>query len=197
MIYELYMRYTQPHRKYHNLKHIFRMLEVAQNRGMELTEEQVIAIWFHDAVYDVPAGEISNEQKSADLARQFHLSRHTCNAVVGMIVATETVLQPGVPTLTHDQWQICGLDLYDLGTARYWPNRDAIREECGHLSDAEWIDGRSAFLQMILGKETIIGRPFFLSDMESDGWHRDARQNISQELKRLQETSKVLYSRGS
>jgi len=50
MLYELYRRYAEPHRKYHNLAHIFRMFEIAQNREMELTAEQVVAIWFHDAV---------------------------------------------------------------------------------------------------------------------------------------------------
>jgi predicted metal-dependent HD superfamily phosphohydrolase len=197
MIYELYKRYTEPHRKYHNLRHIFRMFEIAQNRGMELNKAQVLAIWFHVSIYDVPAGEVSNEKRSASLAESALIFDAKPPSMISrvrhMVLATEAVLKPEVPDLTDEEWQVCGLDLYDLGTSRYWPNRDDIRSEFGHLSAAEWIDGRSAFLKMMAAKELIIGLPFFGSQSEFENWHVDARSNINQELDFL----KLEVQRGS
>lgn len=186
MIYELYKRYAEPHRRYHNLSHIFRMFEIAQERGVDLSREQVYAIWFHDAVYDIPnEGEASNEQKSADLVGRFYMHRDFCDRVKEIVLATEKVLQPETPDLTDEQWQVCGLDLYDLGTPNYWPNRDLIRQEFSHLGDEEWRKGRSAFLSMLADKEMLIGEPFFASICEMDGWHLCARQNMQRELEQI------------
>jgi len=183
MLYELYRRYAEPHRKYHNLAHIFRMFEIAQNREMELTAEQVVAIWFHDAVYDIPAGEKSNEQKSADLVDTFYLHRQFRQKVKGIILATEAVLKPEpVPDLNIEEWQVCGLDLYDLGTMNYYSNLNLIRQEYSCCGAKEWHSGRKAFLSLMLEKQTIIGRPFFASTREMDDWHLRARQHMQNEF---------------
>ena len=149
MLYDLYRRYSEPHRKYHDLMHIFRIFELARNRGIELSEEQVMAIWFHDAVYNIPALEESNEELSAELAEHELLVERgwgwgRVDEIMAMIRATEQVLQPGVPELTDEEWQVCGLDLYDFGTPNYWPNRDKIRHEWDRLSDEEWAAGRGS-----------------------------------------------------
>lgn len=48
-------RYAEPHRAYHTLDHIYSCLEHLNN-VRELSEHPVqltLAIWFHDAVYDI------------------------------------------------------------------------------------------------------------------------------------------------
>lgn len=55
--------YMESHRKYHDLAHIAQMFHMADQAKLELTEEQILAIWFHDCVYD-PFGH-NNEKESA------------------------------------------------------------------------------------------------------------------------------------
>ena len=61
--------YSEKHRHYHTLQHLdacmahFADLQAQAQRPAEVA----VALWFHDAVYDV--GQTGNEQKSADWAR--------------------------------------------------------------------------------------------------------------------------------
>ena len=61
---ELTRRYSEPHRHYHGIEHIAFMLHLG--RDLRLTDEQVLGIWFHDAVFDVHSSR--NEEDSAALA---------------------------------------------------------------------------------------------------------------------------------
>src|SRR5687767_15395590 len=66
----LIARYSEPHRAYHNIRHIeecFHALAPAAHLAERLAEVH-LALWFHDAIYD-PRGK-DNEQASADLARE-------------------------------------------------------------------------------------------------------------------------------
>jgi len=193
MLNKLYKAYGEPHRKYHTFEHILRMFQIAQQRGLALTGAQVFAVWFHDVVYNIPVSGKSNEALSVVTAYEWLFnSNHTielAHEVANIILATEKVLQPGVPELKDAEWQVVGLDLYDLGTYRYWHNRDLIREEMAHLSDEQWGEARSKFLQVLLDKGTIIGGTFFTDQAESNGWHYIAVGNIERELKQLEEGS--------
>ena len=68
MLNKLYKAYGEPHRKYHTFEHTLRMFQIAQQRGLVLTEAQVFAVWFHDVVYNTPVAALSNERLSADVA---------------------------------------------------------------------------------------------------------------------------------
>ena len=67
MLLDLTRRYQEPHRHYHTLEHIAAMLH--EGRRFPLDEEQQMAVWFHDAVYE--PGSPHNEQKSARLAAKW------------------------------------------------------------------------------------------------------------------------------
>lgn len=54
--------YTESGRHYHNLKHIAAMLTGAPEK---LSVEQIVAIWFHDAIYSPIS--LTNEEDSAAL----------------------------------------------------------------------------------------------------------------------------------
>src|SRR5687768_12043317 len=65
----LIARYSEPHRAYHNIRHIdecFEALAPAAHLAERLAEVH-LALWFHDAIYDPRRKD--NEQASADLAR--------------------------------------------------------------------------------------------------------------------------------
>lgn len=66
ILLDLTRRYCEPHRHYHTIGHIADMLH--RGRELDLRDEQVLAIWFHDAIYDTRSD--TNEQDSADLAVQ-------------------------------------------------------------------------------------------------------------------------------
>ena len=65
----LITRYSEPHRHYHTTKHLLHMLtmidQLADDHDLFLVR---LAAWYHDAVYAIPAGQVSNEEASARLA---------------------------------------------------------------------------------------------------------------------------------
>src|SRR5262245_47509972 len=62
---DLANRYEEPHRAYHNLRHLRHVLEtIDQLRGLVSDVTSVeLAAWFHDVIYD-PRGK-ENEEQSA------------------------------------------------------------------------------------------------------------------------------------
>ena len=65
----LITRYGEPHRRYHTTKHLQQVLTMIDR----LVDDHDIflvrlAAWFHDAVYAIPPGQVSNEEASARLA---------------------------------------------------------------------------------------------------------------------------------
>jgi len=64
ILVELTRRYTEPHRHYHNIEHIAYALDLG--RELPLSDEQILGLWFHDAVFDVHSS--TNEEDSARLA---------------------------------------------------------------------------------------------------------------------------------
>ena len=65
----LLQRYREPHRRYHNVDHLRQVLtmidSLADNQDLFLVR---LAAWFHDAIYDIPPRELTNEEASARLA---------------------------------------------------------------------------------------------------------------------------------
>ena len=65
----LVARYREPHRRYHDVRHLLAVLrrvdELAGDQDLFLVR---LAAWFHDAVYDIPFRELTNEEGSARLA---------------------------------------------------------------------------------------------------------------------------------
>lgn len=63
--------YDEPHRCYHDRRHLREMLDEVQREQIELTPAQALALLFHDAVYVPGAARGSNEQMSAQLLRVY------------------------------------------------------------------------------------------------------------------------------
>jgi len=66
---QLILRYSEPHRHYHTTKHLLQVLtmidKLADDHDLFLVR---LAAWYHDAVYAIPPGQVSNEEASARLA---------------------------------------------------------------------------------------------------------------------------------
>lgn len=177
LLIELTRRYTEPHRKYHDLRHIADML--CKGAALDLTEEQLMAIWFHDAVYE--PGNKDNEEDSADLAVQkliaagWTVERAT---VVADIVRDTKGHEPS----TEEAKKVLDLDLSTLAGSweDYQRNGRNIREEFASLSDEEWNKGRGEWLRGMLDRERLFwtewGAPL----------EKQARENLQRDLNELQ-----------
>lgn len=177
---DLLSRYEEPHRKYHTLTHIGQCLEELgafardQNLSQEETKWFEIAIWFHDAVYDIGADD--NEKRSAELMFKYIESRE----LVDLVMATEHLGLADPPE--HPAAQILiSIDLSILGKdwETYDRYRAQIRQEYTIYTLEDFQEGRRAVLERLLAKP-IYPHPWFSAKYEVQ-----ARKNISYELQLL------------
>jgi predicted metal-dependent HD superfamily phosphohydrolase len=198
---DLLERYGEPHRAYHDRRHLAEVLA-----GVALLAEHaddlsvaVAAAWWHDAVYTVPvltsAGTptsetsastgdgISNEEASAQLAERT-LSQLGADAEraahVGMLVRMTATHDPS--PLDPDAEVLSDADLSVLASP---PNRYAtyvadVRREYAAVPDDLFRTGRAAILRNLLEGERVFRTP-----SAHERWEADARANIAAELREL------------
>jgi len=182
MIFLIYTSYSEPHRHYHTLAHPARMFQIARECSLALSWSEVLAIWFHDIIYNIPRdSNVSNEELSANMA-EVHLEAdeyptEIINLTCNMIRDTEEEL----PEREERSDTIIDLDLWDLSSYHYWINRALIRKEYGHLSDEEWREGRIEWLKKMLARKTI-----YVSSHSSLDMEQQAQYNMKSELNHLQ-----------
>ncbi|GAA5118000.1 hypothetical protein JIN84_16580 [Luteolibacter yonseiensis] len=170
-------RYSEPHRHYHDLRHIGSMLgEMDMARTGDIAME--FAIWFHDVVYDPKARD--NEAQSAVLFESIlggHLNRNLAETVVRLILATDHSREK---TGRDDEALMRDIDLTILASAddEYLAYASAIRREYAHVADEDFKAGRRAVLDHFLAK------PVFETESFS---HKEeaARENLEAERKKL------------
>ena len=180
----LITRYSEPHRQYHTTRHLLHMLtmidQLADDHDVFLVQ---LAAWFHDAVYAIPAGQVSNEEASARLAlrelSRVGLEQEDLNQIARLVRLTEThVPGPRDP----DGELLCDADLAILAAdpALYADYVTAVREEYAQLPEEEFLAGRLALLTALADREifrTAKGRQ--LSDA--------ARANLAAEMNALRD----------
>ena len=176
LLFDLTRRYTEPHRKYHDLRHIADML--CKGTALDLSEEQVMAIWFHDAVYE--PGNKHNEEDSADLAVQKLI------AVGWEVGRAQEVAEIIRDTNGHEpsgeaSKKVIDLDLSTLGGSweDYKRNGRNIREEYASVSDEDWNKGRGEWLRSMLDRERL-----FWTDWGAP-LEEQARKNLQRDLDEL------------
>ena len=166
LLIEVARRYSEPHRKYHTLKHVMGMFTLARDRGIELSDQQVLAIWLHDIVYRVPADpNESNEMASVRLARGW-LSEICYPTILAVKVAliikdTEQELPTGGESAVVIDLDLSGLSL------NYWKNRKLVREEYGCYSDEQFKAGRRKWVKGMLKRKSIFVSGKF-DDLEAE-----------------------------
>jgi len=173
-------RYAEPQRRYHDRRHLAEVLHALPlvARGGDVPGPVVLAAYFHDAVYALTPGR--DERRSADLAA-------TVLAALGRPPAeVADVVRLVLLTTTHDPAPgddpgslLCDADLAVLGATpeRYLQYAADVREEYGHVGDADFRRGRSAVLQTMLDR-----RRLFTTAAGRRLWEAPARQNLRVEL---------------
>jgi len=188
---ELYKKVTksmsEPHRKYHTMRHIGEMFALASTEYIGLSRIQHLAILLHDVVYNIPSGDISNEELSAVKAGEWlrdcyvpcmhsnAYSEETISAVQQIIRDTEKA----IPT-TKESAIVIDLDLSGLAL-NYWENRELIFYEFAHIGYDKVVSGRRSWLISMLERDSI-----FVSD-HFQFLEKDAVKNIKQELQIIED----------
>jgi predicted metal-dependent HD superfamily phosphohydrolase len=174
--------YREPQRHYHTLQHLAECLthldEAQPPAGLALEIE--LALWFHDAVYDVRARD--NEARSADWAVRAlgaaRLPPRLGERVAFLIMATGH----DAPAASPDAQCLTDIDLAILGAPprRFAEYERQIRAEYAHVPDPLFVRKRNEVLQGFLDRDRIYGTPFFAARYE-----QPARANLAQTLARL------------
>ncbi len=177
---ELLVRYSEPHRYFHNLAHIVAMLD-----ELELVDEKdsaiAFAIWFHDAVYDSKAKD--NEEQSAKLAKDsikmMDLPDSLGEQVNDLIITTKHTAVPS----NRAAHILVDIDLMILGK----PEQEFDAYEVGIRKEYEWVPqpdfctGRSKIIESFLNRPSIYSSELFRNKYEST-----ARKNLKRSIKQLQ-----------
>lgn len=182
---DLKSRYSETHRKYHNVSHIESVLfELANAKHIAENYEAIeLSLWFHDAVYD--SFSKTNERDSADLAVSFISdnggSKELQQAVYSLVMATEHNFVPQI----NDQKLIVDIDLSILGSAkeRYAEFEDAIRKEYKYVPWFIFKNRRIELLQYFLSRESIYSTEYYVDSLE-----KQARKNIESAVYNLKNT---------
>ncbi|MBV9890911.1 MAG: N-methyl-D-aspartate receptor NMDAR2C subunit, partial [Rhizobacter sp.] len=161
--------YGEPHRSYHTLQHLRECIDRLDGcRDLaERPGEVEIALWFHDAVYDVCRSD--NEQRSADWARGAlaagALGADTVGRIAALVLATGH--SQAIPTGSDEQLLV-DVDLAILGAepARFAEYEQQIRREYAHVPEAEFRAGRNAVLAALLARDPIYGTPKLRTALE-------------------------------
>lgn len=183
---ELVACYSQPHRHYHNLRHIAECLaefDAARTLASQPVAAE-LAIWFHDAVYDSRAAD--NEEQSARLAEKC-MSKGGASAdlrlaVTRLVLATRT----HDPSGHADAPLVVDVDLSILGKPedRFWEYEAQIRREYDWVPDAVFAAKRAEILERFLARGRI-----YATDSFSQRYEKRARSNLQASLRRLRDSS--------
>lgn len=174
-------RYAEPHRGYHDLRHIAACLELAaETRALQRAPAQVeLALWYHDAVYDPRRGD--NEERSAELARDElraqGLPEAPVEAVHALVLATKHPSHPEDP----DARLLVDIDLSILGAdpERFDAYEEGVRKEYAWVPGFLFRRNRGKFLRELLAADRL-----FLTDPFHARFERRARDNLARSLAR-------------
>ncbi len=176
--------YSSTERFYHNSGHVHDCLnQLADVPDSECVDREaiILALWFHDAVYDAKRGD--NEAASAELAAEWlskmKMPLNRIEVVKRLIQITDHRSEPQTP----NEALIVDIDLSILGrgAGEYDRYAAAIRQEYAHVPDAEYRTGRAAVLQVFLDRGRI-----FRTELFGEKYEAAARANVAREISTLE-----------
>ncbi|MEO7746027.1 MAG: metal-dependent phosphohydrolase, partial [Actinomycetota bacterium] len=180
---DLLRRYGEPHRRYHDVRHLTEVLDGVDELAAHALDPDAVrlAAWFHDAVYDVRAPAGASEAASADLAASVLalLGHPGVDAVVRLVRLTATH-DPAADDA--DGQVLCDADLRILAAddARYAEYARDVRAEYAHVPDADFAAGRAAVMGALLAHDRL-----YATATARERWEARGRANVAAELARL------------
>lgn len=184
---ELLTRWREPHRHYHDVRHLAAVLAVVDAAPAPAHADHPdlvrLAAWCHDAVYDPRAGGDANERASAELAADLltglGVPEDAVHEVVRLVLLTA---DHRIAFGDRDGALLCDADLAILASpaADYDRYAAAIRAEYAHVPDPDFRAGRAAVLRNLLALPALFHTPQLAEQGE-----RAARDNLRRELAQL------------
>jgi predicted metal-dependent HD superfamily phosphohydrolase len=176
---ELIARYSEPSRRYHTLQHLdecfVRLGEV--RHAVERLPEVELALWFHDAIYDVRKDD--NEEQSAawagDAVRRAGVGDHVAGRIQGLVMATKHDALPDTP----DAGVVIDVDLSILGASveRFDEYERQVREEYAWVPGWLFRRKRREILKRFLARPQIYSTEYFIRTFEAT-----ARANLERSV---------------
>jgi predicted metal-dependent HD superfamily phosphohydrolase len=181
LLAELLARYGEAQRAYHTLQHLGECLvHLARERdGAERPAEVALALWFHDAIYDVQRHD--NEARSADWARQAALRAGLAPEVAERLHALVMATRHDVQPVGADARLLVDIDLAILGAtpARFAEYERQIRIEYAHVPPAVFEPRRRQILGGFLARD-----PLYLTAPMRTRLEAAARANLGRAVAR-------------
>ncbi len=179
---ELVARWSEPHRHYHDVRHLAATLTALDLLAEEPAAESRpvrLAAWFHDAVYEGVAG--ADEERSASLAAELLADLPEVDEVVRLVLLTaghDPDPEDAAGAALGDA------DLAILGSmpGRYDVYVRDVRLDYDHVDDASWAIGRTAVLDQLLSLD-----PLYRTPKGAALWSERARANLTRERSRWTE----------
>jgi predicted metal-dependent HD superfamily phosphohydrolase len=177
---DLLRRWSEPHRRYHDVRHLTAVLDAVDELAGEADDADAVrlAAWFHDAVYTGRPG--ADERDSAALADAALRAAGLDDALVAEVVRLVEL------TVGHDPdpgdrngGVLCDADLAVLGgdPVEYAAYAAGVRDEYARVPEEEFRRGRAAVLEGLLARD-----PLFSTATARDRWEDRARRNVETEL---------------
>jgi predicted metal-dependent HD superfamily phosphohydrolase len=151
-------RYAEPHRRYHTVDHVEACLTWLDwfAGSADHPEEVELALFFHDAVYEI--GSSSNESESASLARaELDQLGVRTDAIERIAKYVEATAHREAEVTSGDAALVLDLDLTILGEAAdgYDAFERTIREEYAQVPDDVFLAARRRILNQFLARGVI------------------------------------------
>lgn len=195
----LFALYQQQHRYYHTLRHIEHLLRVFVKyshciaNSEEMTSSILLAIWFHDVVYDATSN--ANERLSMRVFQVFVLHFERVFGAVFNKQVSERVLRLIEATIKHELKEVeneneddamrwfLDFDLAILAQpqAVYEEYAANIRKEYSHILSPQFEQRRCEVLKRFLARSKL----YFTHEFQQN-YEDVARQNIAIEIQKLQ-----------
>jgi predicted metal-dependent HD superfamily phosphohydrolase len=183
----LIRRYQEPHRAYHNAGHLAELFEYWQECRPQFAAPHTVALalFFHDAVYEIGPRASSNEAQSAALAEaeltRLGLPQQARARIAALIRMTET---HDCPADDADAALMLDMDMAVLGAPPEDYDRYAAAvalEYAALYKPEEYARGRVAlFLEPALRRERLFLTPGFES-----AYGAAAKANLAREMQAL------------
>jgi predicted metal-dependent HD superfamily phosphohydrolase len=177
-------RYREPWRRYHDARHLLAVLRqvdaLAGDQDLFIVR---LAAWFHDAIYDIPFRELTNEDASARLALR-ELSRAGLEQEdLTQVARLVRMTADHVPGSRDPEGELlCDADLAVLASPpeEYAAYVAEVREEYASVPDDEFYEARFEVLEpWVEGEIFRTGKGKLLTPA--------ARENVTAEVVRLAE----------
>jgi predicted metal-dependent HD superfamily phosphohydrolase len=179
---ELIAAYKEPQRHYHTLQHLtecFALLKGHLHLAQHASEVE-IALWFHDAVYDVKAKD--NEEKSASWAATALQAAGVDNEIVERVTTLIMATCHNAKPENTDQQLLVDVDLAILGASRtrFIEYEEQVRAEYAWVPEELF---RSTRLNIL--NEFNARRPIYNTNMFRELFEIQAHDNMSYSIAKL------------